>query len=69
MKKDLLIDEHLRKHFACIGVSVNQQEIANAAQCISELMLDEEIVIQVMIKHVYPASEFNVTFRRRKEDK
>lgn len=69
MQSNVSILENVKKHFQEIEVEVNQQELQNAVRCIYDLMLDDELVIQLLVKATYPQSEFKALFNRRKTDR
>lgn len=69
MQSNISILENVKKHFQEIEVEVNQQELQNAVLCIYQLLQDDDLVMQILIKAVYPQSEFNYIFNRRRTDK
>jgi len=46
-----------KKHFESIGFKVNKAQLQNAVHCICTFLMDEDLLIPIVIKALYPESE------------
>ena len=50
--------EATKKYFWEIGVSMNNAQLRNAVSCVCCFLLDEDLLLEVVLRSLYPEHEF-----------
>ena len=60
--KGVSIVEKAKKHFEKINYPMNKSQINNAVTTVYTVMNDEELLVDVLLAHLYPNTEFDVNY-------
>ena len=58
--------EEVKKHFEEIGFRLNQSQIQNAVHCVYDFMNDEELLVSLIIRSLYPPTDYKEVVNDKK---
>ena len=62
MLKGVSIAEKAKEHFKKIGHPMNRVQINNAVTTVYTVMQDEELLVDLLLAHLYPDTEFKTRY-------
>ena len=62
MLKGISIVEKAKEHFEKIGHPMNRFQINNAVTTVYAVMQDEELLVDLLLAHLYPDTEFKTRY-------